>query len=236
MVKDIQSFLSFANFYRRFIFNYLEITIPLTRLTWKGTPWNFTEECCTAFNSLKKAFTTALILTHWIPDCPLIIKTDASDYALVAILSMITPDGELHPIVFHSRTFSGAELNYEVHNKELLAIFEAFKCWQHYLEGPMSPIDVVMDHKNLEYLSMTKLLTRRQACWSEYLSQFNCVIRFCPRKLGTKPDMLTRRWDIYLKEGGSDYNQSTVVYTGYMHYPRVGGEGCIYAHSLVNHI
>jgi hypothetical protein len=78
---------------------------------------------------LKKAFTTAPILTHWIPDCPLIVETDASDYTLAAILSMITPDGELHPIAFHSWTFSGAELNYDVHDKELLAIFEAFKRW-----------------------------------------------------------------------------------------------------------
>jgi hypothetical protein len=92
---------------------------------------------------LKKAFTTAPILTHWIPDCPLIVETGALDYALAAILSMITLDGELHPIAFHSRTFSGAELNYDDHDKELLAIFEAFKHWRHYLEGPASPIDVV---------------------------------------------------------------------------------------------
>jgi hypothetical protein len=128
-VKDIQSFLGFDNFYRQFIFNYSEITIPLTRLTRKGTLCNFTEECCTAFNSLKKSFTTTPILTHWIPDCPLIVKTDALDYALAVILSMITPDVELHLIAFHSWTFSGAELNYDIHDKELLAIFEAFKCW-----------------------------------------------------------------------------------------------------------
>jgi hypothetical protein len=143
-VKDIQSFLSFANFYRYFIFNYSEITILLTRLTQKGTPWNFSEECHLAFNCLQKAFTTTPILTHWIPDCLLIVETDASDYALVAILSMITSDGELHPTAFHSRTFSGTKLNYDVHNKELLAIFEAFKCWQHYLEGPASLIDVII--------------------------------------------------------------------------------------------
>jgi hypothetical protein len=116
--------------------------IPLTQLTGKGTPWNFTEECHTAFNSLKKAFTTPPILTHWIPDYQLIVKTDASDYVLAVILSMSTPDGELHLIVFHSWTFSGAKLNYDVHDKELLAIFEAFKCWRHYLEGPAFPIDV----------------------------------------------------------------------------------------------
>jgi RNase H-like domain found in reverse transcriptase len=137
----------------------------------------------------------------------LVVKTDTSDYALGAILSTFDASGELHPVAFHSRMFSGAELNYDVHDKELLAIFEAFKHWRHYLEGSALPIDVVTDHKNLEYLSTTKLLARRQARWSEFLSQFNLVIRFRPGKLGTKPDALTRQWDVYLKEGGNDYGQ-----------------------------
>ena len=98
-----------------------------------------------------------------------------------------------------------SELNYDVHDKELFAIHEAFRIWRHYLEGSAAPVDVVTDHKNLEYFSTTKLLNRRQARWSEFLSQFNLVIRFRPGKLGTKPDALTRRWDLYLKEGGSDY-------------------------------
>ena len=111
----------------------------------------------------------------------------------------------LTPITFHSRTFTSPELNNDMHDKELLAIFEAFKRWRHYLEGLAEPIDVVTDHKNLEYFSMTKLLTRCQAQWSEFLSQFNLTIRFRPRKLGMKPDALTRWWDIYLKEGGNTY-------------------------------
>jgi len=67
-VKDIQSFLDFANFYCRFIFNYSDIVIPLTYLTWKDIPWKFNSSCQDAFNSLKKAFTSTLILTHWIPN------------------------------------------------------------------------------------------------------------------------------------------------------------------------
>jgi len=126
-VKDIQSFLGFANFYRRFIFNYSDIVIPLTRLTRKDTPWNFDENCRNAFNTLKKAFTSTSILTHWVPDAQLVVETDASDYALAAILSIVTKDNEVHPVAFHSRTFSAPELNYDVHDKELLAIFEAFK-------------------------------------------------------------------------------------------------------------
>src|SRR6202021_2600300 len=80
-----------------------------------------------------------------------------------------------------------------------------FKSGRHYLEGSGSPVDVVTDHKILEYFSTTKLLTRQQARWSEFLSQFNLVIRFRPGKLGTKPDSLTRRWDVYPKEGDRDY-------------------------------
>jgi len=121
------------------------------------------------------------------------VETDASDYALAAILSLVSPDdGEIHPVAFHSRTFTRPELNYDVHDKELLAIFEAFKIWRHYLEGSGTPIDVVTDHKNLEYFATTKLLTRRQVRRSEYLSQFNLIIRFCPGRLGAKPDSLTR--------------------------------------------
>src|SRR5882724_6607496 len=126
-VKDIQSFLGFANFYHCFIFGYSEITVLLMHLTRKGTPWHFTDECHSAFEALKKAFTTVLVLTHWIPDTQITVETDASDYALTTVLSITTSNGELHPIAFHSWTFSTLELNYDVHNKELLTIFEAFK-------------------------------------------------------------------------------------------------------------
>ena len=148
-VKDIQSFLGFAYFYCQFIFNYLEIVIPLTCLTWKDIPWKFDSSCVDAFNSLKKAFTSAPILTHWIPNTQLIMETDALDYALTAILSIVNEDNEVYPVAFHSCTFTTAELNYDTHDKKLLAIFEAFKIWQHYLEGLAYPINVVMDHKNL---------------------------------------------------------------------------------------
>ena len=130
---------------------------------------------------------------HWILGSLLIIKMDMLDYALATILSTVSlTDNEVHPIAFHSRTFMPPELNYDVHNKELLAIFEVFKMWHHYLKGSPTLIDVVMDHKNLEYFSTTKLLTCRQVHWSEFLCQFNLTIHFCPSHLGTKPDALTR--------------------------------------------
>jgi len=191
-VKDIQSFLGFANFYHWFIFNYLDIVIPLTCLTQKDISWKFNFSCQDAFNTLKKAFTSAPILTHWIPDAQLIMETDALDYALAAILSIVDEDNEVHLVAFHSCTFTTAELNYNTYNKKLLTIFEAFKIWRHYLKGLAYSINIVTDHKNLEYFFTTKVLTWRQAQWSEYLSQFNLVIRFHPGHLGTKPDALTR--------------------------------------------
>jgi len=178
-VNDIQSFLGFANFYRRFMFNYSDIVIPLTRLTRKNTPWNFDDDCRIAFNTLKQAFTSAPILMHWVPDAQLVVETNASDYALAAILSIMTKDNEIHPIAFHSRTFSTPELNYDVHNKELLAIFEAFKIWQHYLEGSASPIDVVtvMEIKRFDHETKVKARSERQ--------NLQTASQLCTKQVGT---------------------------------------------------
>ena len=91
------------------------------------------------------------------------METDASDYAFTAILFIVNKDNKVHPVAFHSHTFTVVELNYDTYDKELLAIFKAFKIWQYYLEGLAYPIDVVADYKNLEYFSTTKVLTQRQA-------------------------------------------------------------------------
>jgi len=86
-----------------------------------------------------------------------------SNYTLAAVLSITTPNSKLHPIAFHSQTFSTQELNYDVHHKELLTNFKAVKLWQHYLKGSALPIDVVTNHWNFQYFSMTKILTHQQA-------------------------------------------------------------------------
>ena len=153
---------------------------------------------------LKLKFTSAPVLSHFISGCPIILETDASDYTIVAILSQESDDG-IHPIAYHSWTLSAPEWNYNTHDKELLAIFEAFRVWRHYLKGAENTIDVVTDHKNLEYFSSTRMLTCWQVCWSEFLCTFNMVVWFRPGRLGGKPDALTRRWDVYPKEGDSDY-------------------------------
>jgi hypothetical protein len=125
-VKDIQSFLRFANFYWRFIDRYSDIVLTLTCLTRKKVPRTFTNQCHDTFNKLKTAFTSTPILSHFIPSAPIIIEMDTSDYAVAAILSTVPLDGHVHPVAFHSQTLGISELNYDTHNKELLAIFEAF--------------------------------------------------------------------------------------------------------------
>lgn len=191
-VKDVQSFLGFCNFYCWFIYNYSDITIPLTQLTQSKIPWVWSAACQTAFDTLKHEFMKAPVLLHWIPSHQIMVETNASDYALAAILSIIGDDGDIHPVAFRSRTLGPSELNYNMHDKELLAIFDAFTHWRHYLEGSALPIDIVTDHKNLEYFATTKVLTRCQVRWSEYLCHFNMVIRFHPGQLGGKADALTR--------------------------------------------
>jgi len=133
------------------------------------------------------------------------VETDASDYILTAILSIVNKDNEVHLVAFHSCTFTVAELNYNTYDKKLFTIFEAFKIWQYYLGGLAYPIGIFMNQKNLEIFSTTKILTQRHAWWSKYLSQFNLVIRFHSGCLGTKLNALTRQWDIYPKGGNVGY-------------------------------
>ena len=90
------------------------------------------------------------------------METNALDYTLSVILLIVNEDNEVHLVAFHSYTFTAVELNYNTHNKELLAIFEAFKIWWYYLKGLAYPINIIKNHKNLECFSTTKILTWRQ--------------------------------------------------------------------------
>src|SRR6266478_3287933 len=111
-VCKVQSFLGFANFYQHFISGYAEFTQPLTNLCQKNTPWHFGETESAAFQHLKMAFCSAPVLYHWAPDLPMMVETDASDYAIVGILSITTPDLEICLIAFHSQSLHNAEKNY----------------------------------------------------------------------------------------------------------------------------
>ena len=200
-VRDVQSFLGFANFYRRFVFGFSKIASPLTNLTKKGTKFSWTSDCQQAFNTMKKAFTSDLILMHFDPDKKIVVETDASDFVSAGILSQYDEKDILRPVAYFSKKHNPAECNYEIYDKELMAIVRAFEEWRPELEGSAQPIDVISDHKNLEYFTSTKLLSRRQARWSEFLSRFDYKIVYRPGKAGGKPDALTRRSGDLPEEG-----------------------------------
>ncbi|KAG1926575.1 retrotransposable element [Pimephales promelas] len=166
-VKELQRFLGFANFYRRFIRNYSMIASPLTSLL-KGKPskqkWN--EEANQAYKALKERFTSAPILKHPDPELPFVVEVDALDCGNGAVLSQRHGQpGKLYPCAFFSRKLRAAERNYDVGNKEFLAMKAAIEEWRHWLEGAIHPFQVITDHKNLEYIKCAKRLNSRQARW-----------------------------------------------------------------------
>ena len=159
-VKDVQSFLGFANFYRRFIYGYNKIAALLTHLICKNVAFEWFSECENAFNTLKRVFTSDVILCHYNSDLKLVMKTDASDYVSGEILSQYDENDVLYPVMYFFKKHSPAECNYEIYDKELMAIICTFKEWRPELKGSSTPVEVITDHKNLKYFMLTKQLSR----------------------------------------------------------------------------
>ena len=186
-------FLGFANFYHWFIHKYSTIATPLNNMT-KGTAAcagyqkfkkrefynnpNFDIIKCTlhTFEELKSKFSDAPLLIHFDPNYRISIDSDASDFAIAKVCTQLHDDGQWHPIIFWLCKLQGAEANYSMYDKELLAIVKSFKHWRHYLEGSKYPIIVSSDHANLCYFMTTTELNRRQARWVEKLAAFDFTI------------------------------------------------------------
>ena len=162
-LRDVQAFLGFANFYRRFILGFSTIVKPLTELTKKDQAFIWNDNCKRAFQDLKERFISAPILRWFNPDLEIMIETDASDWVLAGVLSQLYPNGIWHPVAYFSKKHSPEECNYEIYDKELLAIIRCLEEWRPELEGAKFPVKILSDHKNLEYFMSTKLLNRRQA-------------------------------------------------------------------------
>ncbi|MBW0576224.1 hypothetical protein O181_115939 [Austropuccinia psidii MF-1] len=187
-LKALKSFLGFANFYHNLIKNYSK-----------------------KINSLTKAFTISPILCNFDLSLPTILKTDASDYALDAVLSQISDSGK-HPIAFDSRKLLPDELNYEIHDKELLGIVWALKCWRAFLLYLSSSFEVLTNHSSLQYFISSKILTCRQAHWAEFLSEFHFSITYRPGRLATLPDALSCRDNIYAERGEDFISKNPINY------------------------
>lgn len=193
--KQLQRFLGFANFYRRFIKNYSRLAAPLTALTSTSTLFRWTSEAEAAFQKLKGCFTSAPVLTQVDPELQFVMEVDASDTGVGAILSQRSPtDHKLHPCAFYSHKLSSAEKNYDVGNRELLAVKLALEEWRHWLEGAKLPFIVWTDHKNLAYIQTAKQLNSRQARWALFFGRFNFTLTYRPGSRNTKPDALSRQF------------------------------------------
>jgi hypothetical protein len=194
-VKGILRFLGFANFYRQFIRGFSDLAAPLHALTTKSAQereFHLSTEAGEAFETLKQAFTIAPVLAQFDPDRETVVETDSSGWCSGATLSQKGDNDELHPVAFFSKKHTPAECNYEIYDKEMLAIIKALKEWNELLRS-VPKFKIVTDHKNLEYFMTVRDLTERQMRYSLTLSRYDFTIVYRPGKHGGLPDALTRR-------------------------------------------
>lgn len=191
-VKGIRSFLGFANFYRQFIRNFSEIAAPLTNLTKRGTSFQWDEEAEAAFQHLKQLFVSAPILVQFDPDKETVVEADSSGWATGGVLSQVDDSGSLRPCAYFSRKNSPTECNYEIHDKELLAIINCLREWESELSS-VRHFTIITDHKNLRYFTQLRRLNERQMRWADTLSRHSYTLQYRPGKLAARPDALSRR-------------------------------------------
>jgi hypothetical protein len=193
--RDVRKFMGFCNFYRKFIHRYADISRHLNVLLSKTKTFEWTDQTQGAFDMLKKEFTKKPVLQMPDQTKPFDIETDASKYALGAVLSQKDSNGNSHPVAYLSKSFSPTQRNYEIHDRELLAIITALEEWRHYLEGAPHEITIRTDHKNLTFWRKPQNITRRQARWLGFLSNFDFKIEHVA---GTKPPKMTMTTKISL--------------------------------------
>ncbi len=159
------------------------------RLVWTPT-------AISAFQELRERFTTAPILHHPDPELEFIVEVDASSTGIGAVLSQRQGDPhKAYPCAFYSRKLNPTEQNYDVGNRELLAMKAAFEEWRHWLEGAKHPFTVLTNHRNLEYLRSAKRLNHRQARWALFFTRFDFTVTYRPGSLNTKADALSRQYE-----------------------------------------
>ena len=173
-VHDVRSFLGFGNYFRKFVQAYSSLVLPLTDLTKKDKPFEWTTQCEQAFRGVIWNLTNAPVLAIADPKKPYEVVCDASGWALGAVLLQ-----EGRPIAFESRKMAAAELNYTVSEQELLAVVYALRTWRCYLEGCKGLV-IVTDHKPNSYINSQEMLSRRQSRWSEFLSRFDYELVYRP--------------------------------------------------------
>src|SRR5260221_7740533 len=194
-VKEVQSFLGFMNFYQKFICDFYDIACPLYTLTCKTQKWVWGLAEQEAFDTLKKAATSAPVLTFPSQSGCFCLECNVSNFAMGAVLSQAQADSTYQPVVFMSKGFSDVEHNYQIHDKEMLAIMCTLDEWHHFLKGTVEKFKILMDHWNLAYFHDAQKLNRHQVHWSLFLSCFDFSLHHQPGQLMGRPDALSQRSD-----------------------------------------
>lgn len=202
-IKGLRGFLGFANFYRGFIDGYSRICAPLTSLTGKGTPWRWGQEQQEAFDTLKNKFIAEPVLAQWDPDRQTMLEADCSGYALGGCLLQKQEEGIWKPVAYYSRRLTGPEMNYEIHDKELLSIVACMKIWDAELRGLAGSFTILSDHMNLKYFLISRRLAERQTRWAEFMSRFRYNLQYIQGAQNERSDALSRRDQDKPKEGDS---------------------------------
>lgn len=207
-VKQVRGFLGFGNFYRKFIDHFSEMARPMVELTRKDVKWHWDEEQENSFQQMKAKFLSAPVLQMPDETKPFAVECDASKAATGAVLRQRDANGEWHPCGYLSQSLNPAERNYEIYDRELLAIIRALEAWTQYLMGSPHATVVLSDHKNLTYWRTAQKLNRRQARWSLKLSEFDLRLVHVPGAQMAQSDALSRRPD---HDDGSGDNDNTIL-------------------------
>jgi len=160
-MKDVQKFLGLANYYRQFVKDFATIAKPLHETTRKDKKWNWGERQQKAFEELKKRFTTEPVLVTPDLDREMRVEADASDFATRGVLLMKCEDEKWRPVAYISKSLNEAKRNYEIYDKEMLAIIRCLEAWRHFLEGAKDRFEIWTDHKNLKYFMKAQKLNQR---------------------------------------------------------------------------
>ncbi|SJL04219.1 uncharacterized protein ARMOST_07580 [Armillaria ostoyae] len=205
--KELQSFLGFTNFYQRFIKHYSDIVRPMTHLTGKET-WTWGTAQQVAFMRLKAQLATDVILAIPTEKGKFHVEADASEGAIGAVLSQ-EQDRKWRPVAFLSKALTITEHNYEIYDKELLAIMLALDEWRHYLMGATVDFEIWTDHQNLQYFRKPQKLNRCQVRWVTELAEYHFTLHHKPGTSNRKADLLSRRADH--PQGQDDNDEVTVL-------------------------
>jgi hypothetical protein len=191
---EVRSFLGTVGYYRKFIKNFSGIASPLTDLTKDTVKFVWGQHQDDAFRQLKSSIVAGPILVLPDPTLPFVINTDASGYAIGAVLQQDQGKG-LQPIAFLSKKMLDAETRYPVHEQELLAIIHSLNSWRHYLHGSKFKVIVKTDHKSLQHFKTQPTLSGRQSRWLDVMADFDFDIEYIEGKINIVADGLSRRHD-----------------------------------------